>query len=267
MKRIQLFEFEDQSWFPGKMRISLTKLIIVLHKIMGLSDVLKGLIRKGLQESGKQSVVDLGSGSGGPMVEIFQSLKEEDTLISMTLTDLYPNKESIRSIEDLKLQGLSYYNQPVDATNLHQAPEGLKTMINSFHHMNPGQARGILQSAVDNNESILIYEMAENKIPLILWWLFLPVSLVILIVMVLFMTPFVRPLTFYQLFFTYLIPIIPIFYAWDGQASLPRMYTTGDVEELLNDVNSGSYKWEISTANNKKGKAQGYYILGTPTKV
>ena len=47
------------------------------------------------------------------------------------------------------------------------------------------------------------------------------------------MTPLVKPLTWRQIVFTYLIPIIPICYAWDGQASLPRMYTMDDVEVLL----------------------------------
>jgi hypothetical protein len=264
MKRVQLFEFEDQSWFPGKIRISMTKLIVVLHKMMGLGDVLKELIEEGLKRSGHQNVVDMGSGSGGPMVEIFRSIRKENEKFSITLSDLYPNEETIASIEKLELDGLTYHEHSIDATNLKDAPKGLKTMVNSFHHTNPKQAKEILQSAADNKEAILIYEMAENKIPLLLWWLFLPLSLVILIIMVLFMTPFVKPLTGYQLFFTYIIPLIPIFYAWDGQASLPRMYTLSDVDELLKDVDSTNYTWEKAPAKNQKGKNQGYYILGIP---
>ena len=40
MKRAQLFEFEDQKWFPNSMRIALTKLIVVLLKMIGTDKLL-----------------------------------------------------------------------------------------------------------------------------------------------------------------------------------------------------------------------------------
>ncbi len=55
------------------------------------------------------------------------------------------------------------------------------------------------------------------------------------------MTPFVKPLTWRQIIFTYLIPIIPICYAWDGQASLPRIYTLKDLDHLLAGLGSWNY--------------------------
>ncbi len=35
MKRIQLVEFEDFKWFPTIWRSTMTKLIVVIHKILG----------------------------------------------------------------------------------------------------------------------------------------------------------------------------------------------------------------------------------------
>ena len=78
------------------------------------------------------------------------------------------------------------------------------------------------------------------------------------------MTPFVKPLTWQQLVFTYLIPIIPICYAWDGQASLPRMYSQKDVEELLNGLETANYRWDYGIAKKKNGKQLGTYIIGVP---
>ena len=78
------------------------------------------------------------------------------------------------------------------------------------------------------------------------------------------MTPFVKPLTWRQIVFTYLIPIIPMCYAWDGQASLPRMYTLKDLDELLEGLGSESYTWEKGYAKKKNGKKQGTYLLGLP---
>jgi hypothetical protein len=77
------------------------------------------------------------------------------------------------------------------------------------------------------------------------------------------MTPFVRPLTGKQLLFTYLIPIIPLVYAWDGQASLVRMYTFEDLRQLL-PAAVDDYVWEMGPAPKPDGKHQGYYLLGLP---
>ena len=85
----------------------------------------------------------------------------------------------------------------------------------------------------------------------------------VLVIMVWFMTPFVRPLGWKQLLFTYLIPIIPLVYAWDGQASLVRIYTKTDLEEMIGEV-PDDYSWTIEPALNAKGKKSGYYILGLP---
>lgn len=267
MKRVQLFEFEDQSWFPDWMRISLTRLIQVLHRMMKFGSVLSDLLDSKIREINAHNIVDLGSGAGGPMIYVYDSLRTKYGYeeLTLTLTDLYPNKKTVTSINSMGKPGLKYLSESINATNLKEAPKGIKTMVNSFHHLNPKQAKAVLNSAVENKEPFFIYEMADNKIPLLIWWLLLPISLVIMIIMVLFMTPFVRPLTFKQLIFTYIIPIIPIAYAWDGQASMPRIYAKKDYEELLNNINLDNYHFEIDDVINSKGKKQGYFVFGKPT--
>lgn len=244
----------------------MTNLIVVFNKMIGLGDILSGIIIKILKEKNISDIVDLGSGAGGSMPDVFNTLKEKHGLqdVTLTMTDLFPNQDALKRFNNNGDQSISYHKQSVDATQLATAPKGLKTMVNCFHHMPPASARKILQSAAENKEPILIYEMGENKIPLFIWWLFLPLSLVILMVMVWFMTPFVRPLTWKQLLFTYLIPIIPVFYAWDGQASLPRIYTLEDMDELLEGLDQEGYVWEKGHGKNSKGKNQGTYVLGLP---
>ena len=266
MKRIQLFEFEDFSWFPNWLRRCMTNLIVVLHKMMGVSEVLSYLLARILKEINLTKIIDLGSGSGGAMPEVLATINKIDELshVELVMTDLFPNKEAIKKFNAITTDKISYLKTSVDATDLLTAPNGLKTMINSFHHMSPKAARRILESAEENNQPLLIYEMAENKIPLLIWVVLLPMSLLILMIMTLFMTPFVRPLTWQQLVFTYLIPIIPICYAWDGQASLPRMYALKDVDELLEGLGNSGYYWEHGPAKKSNGKKLGTYIVGYP---
>lgn len=266
MKRIQLFEFEDFNWFPNWLRTCMTNLIMVLHKMMGISEVLADLIAKVLSEYKLSHIVDLGSGSGGPMPQVLEALHRIDGLenVELIMTDLYPNPEVAKKFNQNRTDKISYHITSVDATDTATAPAGLKTMVNSFHHMPPKAARKILESAQSNRQPLLIYEMAENKIPVLVWWIMLPLSLLILVVMSMLMTPFVKPLTGRQLIFTYLIPIIPICYAWDGQASLPRMYSQKDVEELLNGLDTDNYKWNKGIAKKKNGKPLGTYLIGLP---
>lgn len=266
MKRIQLFEFEDQEWFPSWLRISMTKLIMVLHRLLGIGDVLANLVATVLIKAKATQIVDLGSGSGGAMPEVMKILHGFDRYknVNLILTDLYPDKDIIAGFNKENNPSVKYHTAPVNATDIASAPEGLKTMINSFHHLDEKNARQVLKSAQESKQPLLIYEMAENNIPLLLWWLLLPLSLVILMLMVLFMTPFVKPLTWKQFVFTYLIPIIPICYAWDGQASLPRMYTLKDFDVLLEGLESDDYTWEKAVMFRKKGKKLGTYVIGMP---
>ncbi len=266
MKRIQLFEFEDFQWFPSWMRKSMTNLIVVLHKMVGVSEVLAKLVAKVVQDKNLHTIVDLGSGSGGAMPQVLPLLHKNYGLmdVNLVLTDLYPDPGTVKKFNQGAETSIRYRETPVDATAIGTAPDGLKTMVNSFHHMRPAEARKILESAAKDQQALLIYEMGKNNIPLVIWWLLLPISLVILIIMVFFMTPFVKPLSWRQIVFTYLIPIIPICYAWDGQASLPRMYTLSDMKELLKGLESENYQWEMGDVKKENNKNMGTFVLGCP---
>lgn len=267
MKRIQLFEFEDFNWFPNPIRTGMTNLLVVLHKLLGTNEVLTKLLLDIKKRHDFSQIIDLGSGSGGVIPEVVQTINNKHQVgdLKLILTDLYPNKKVAERFNK-QHKNLSYLIKPVDATNLRDLPKGLKTMVNSFHHMPPNVAKLILQSAQDNKQPLLIYEIGENKIPTLLWWVLLPISLAILFIMSLFMTPFVKPLTWKQLLFTYLIPIIPICYAWDGQASLVRMYTFKDIEYLLSNFKNHAYTWEMTHAKKNNGKNLGYFVLGLPNQ-
>ncbi|MEM9143376.1 MAG: hypothetical protein AAGA86_10345 [Bacteroidota bacterium] len=266
MKRIQLFEFEDQVWFPSWLRACLTNLIVVLQQMMGTPTVLAQLLGRMLRKHNVAEIVDLGSGSGGAMPQVLRILRSQQGTenTALTLTDRFPNAKRVQHFGESAADGIRYLGTSLDARDLASAPSGIKTMVNSFHHMPPNVAREILKSAQENHQPILIYEIGENNIPLLVWILFLPLSLTLLVIMSLCMTPFVRPLTWRQLVFTYIIPVIPICYAWDGQASLPRMYTFADMELLLKGLENPGYTWEKGYAKNVKGKKKGTYLMGTP---
>ena len=173
MKRIHLFEFEDFDWLPKTVKSGMTNLLVVLHKMLGTKEVLNNLILAAKSKYAFNDIVDLGSGSGGIMSPISDNLYQNHG-VKMTLSDLNPDPKFVDYFNQHSNEGISYLEKPVDATNFAEIKGGLKTMVNSFHHMPPKVARQILHSAQDNREAILIYEIGENKVPLVIWWLLLP---------------------------------------------------------------------------------------------
>ena len=77
MNRIDLFEFEDFPWFPDWIRTCVTRLIVVMHKLLNTSDDLVPLIKKALNHSKNQHIIDLCSRNGGPMIAVYNELVEE----------------------------------------------------------------------------------------------------------------------------------------------------------------------------------------------
>lgn len=257
LKRIHLFEFEDQSWFPNELRASLTRLVSVMHKLLDTKKDIAKLINQVLDYSTTSSIIDLCSGSGGPMPEVVATLKEHQVRnLTLTLTDLYPDKNLAGKLNS---NGIHYLAEPVDATNVPTNLEGIRTMICSFHHMKPDIARNILINAKESKQPICIFEISDNSFPILLWWIALPLNFLTSF----FITFFVRPLTWQQILFTYLIPVIPLTFAWDGAVSNARTYTLKDLDILLEGLSSNDYKWEKGTI---KGKSKKVYLLGLPVQ-
>lgn len=260
MKRIHLFEFEDFQWFPSWLRNCMTNYIEAFHRLLGSYRQIAELLDKSLKNKESNQIVDLCSGAGGPMLEVFNLLKTDYgyTDLSITFTDLYPNQQAAKRIND-KEGKVTYRTNSIDATSVPEDLKGVRSMICSFHHMNVEVAKDILSDAQEKKQPICIYEISDNSFPKWIWWIAFPIN----IFSVLFITPLVRPLTWQQIVFTYLIPVLPIIIAWDGAVSNARTYTLGDLDVLLEGIGeSKTYTWEKGTLKGKGGNK--LYLLGHP---
>jgi len=260
MKRIHLFEFEDFGWFPAWIRTAVTRLIVVMHKLVGSDQDLTDLIHRALEHSQAPTIIDFCSGSGGPMIAMFTRLQERYPVEGLTLhlTDLYPDRHLTNTINAQSASSrIAYVPYPVDAANVNLDEPGVRTLIGSMHHMKPQLARKILADAQQSRQPLCIYELSDNSFPICLWWVAIPLNFI----MALLITPLVKPLTWRQLVFTYGIPIIPFFFAWDGAVSNARTYTLEDLDLLLSDLPSAGYRWEKGRL---KGKTKKLYLLGLP---
>lgn len=259
MKRMQLFEVEDFQWFPNFFRQCMTAYLNTLHRLFRTPEALAPLLLRQLQKHKTHHIIDLCSGGGGAMPTVVKRLREQhQEPIELTLTDLYPNREVAKAIHESGQTWLRYELNPVDAGQVDQGRQGVRTMICSFHHMPPPVAKKILADAFQKRQPLCIFEISDNSSPKALWWTAFPIG----ILLVLFVTPWVRPFTFKQFFFTYIVPVLPICIAWDGAASNARTYTEGDLREMLQDLTAPDYSWEIGTVRPQNTPGPMLYLLG-----
>jgi len=253
MSRVNLFEFEDQQWFPGFLRNYGTDFLQFLSNKTKMYKPVIPILTEMMKKSETSKILDLGSGGGGGLLWLNEELRKEIPDLKITLSDFYPN---IPAFEYTKQQAknISFVSDPVDARDVPEDLSGLRTQFLSLHHFQPTDAVQILENAVKTNNSIAIFEAQERSIPSILAMLFSPIT-------VLLTTPFIRPFKLGRIVFTYLIPIVPLFVLWDGVVSSLRTYSVKEMNQLINQVEvKETYSWEVKKI--KSGPGVILYLTG-----
>ncbi|MEZ4448366.1 MAG: hypothetical protein R3B09_02725 [Nannocystaceae bacterium] len=252
MKRVQFIELEDLPWVPAIVRDGGTDLLDLLFAQVGfyrgLVDRLRGLIAA----TGERRLVDLCSGGGGGAIAMRALLRDDERAsLSWTLTDRYPNDAAIARVAALGDPGVTYHRAPNDALAPSAELRGIRTMYGALHHFDPAMVRRLLQRAVDDRAPLAFFDVAASpalrRVPLPLAPLFGVVNAVFLVPLTLLLTPFVRPLRASRLALTYLLPAIPILFAWDGTVSAMRAYTPEELLEIARSVRGAdTYEWEAT---------------------
>jgi hypothetical protein len=138
---------------------------------------------------------------------------------------------------------------------------GLRTIFNAFHHFRPREARAILASAVKAARPIAVFELVGREWPMIL-------SIPFVALASLFVMPTVRPLRWSWLFFTYVVPVIPLLIAFDGVVSCLRVYSVAELEGLTEGIprGDGRYRFEAGRVRIGKLPVHATYLIGMPTE-
>lgn len=148
LRRLHLFEFEDQSWFPNVWRDAMTDYLRHISSRMELYRHAIDPLERVLEKSRSTRIVDLCSGGAGPLTPIVKLWANSGRSVPATLTDLYPNhaafEESAQDSDGL----IGYRSEPVDASRVPADLEGLRTIFNGLHHFRPAVAQAVLADAV-----------------------------------------------------------------------------------------------------------------------
>lgn len=254
MARRHLFEFANQRWVPPAWRRYVTDYLqfMVAH---GPFDRLRELVARLARET-DAPIVDLCSGSGGPWPTYLEEPDApfEDTQV--ILTDLHPNFDAFDRLGKRTQGRIRTWPEPVDAADVPEDLGGPRTIINGLHNFRPDTARAILADAVDQQTPIGVFEIMDRRPVTLLPLVFVPLF-------VLLLTPFVRPFRWGRLFWTYLVPVIPLIVFWDGLVSALRTYSPDELQELVDELDG--FEWEIdSTPASDSGPARITYLIGRP---
>ena len=258
--RFHLFELEDQSWFPNVIRTGGTDYLRYLLVATEVYQPCVTLLSEILNETSETKIVDLCSGGGGYMEQVYIQLKKiRSDHISFTLTDKFPNIEAYQHLQNRTNGEIKFDARSVDAANVAPDLKGIRTMFSAIHHFQPAEVRSILQNAVDNRASIAIFDGGDKHILAILGILIIhPIALLLF-------TPFFRPFKFSRLLFTYIIPLIPLYTVWDGCVSILRLYRPKELLKIANEISPGTYKWKAGKTKSRFG-LHASYLIGTPVE-
>lgn len=225
MRRLHLFEFEDQPWLPSSLRHALLEVLQRQITSCRLYAPVVGKLKEAVEECGWRHLVDIGSGGGETALQVQEMLAHAGCPVSLTLTDKYPPAAAVAGAGG---RGTRYVPESVDALRIPEDVRGFRVFFTSFHHFPPRRAAAILKRAVDDGTPVGVFEFTERTPSNLAGMLLSPLA-------VLALTRKMRP--------RYVVPLVPLLYWWDGTVSHLRTYTVAELEQLIPDGND--FRWEV----------------------
>jgi hypothetical protein len=255
LPRLQLFELEDQRWFPDLLRRGLTDyLMAIALRTRPYAPVLPALERLVTSEPAPL-IRDFCSGAGGPWLDLLPALVTAVPGVRLELTDAYPNADALMRFP--VNAPVEYRSTPLSATNEWPPNASLATFFAAFHHFPPNEARDILRAASSTRTPIAIFEVTHRSVKALVLMCVVPIA-------VLLLTPTIRPFRWWRVAFTYMIPVLPLAVWWDGVVSCWRTYRPDELLALADEVNDSGMQWRAGEWRTPGQPLPVTYLIGTP---
>ena len=207
----------------------------------GLHKPIADRLARLLAATGTEDVLDIASGGGGPIWAVYRQLSDSGVNLRVTLTDKFPNLSAFAYLNEISDGGIGFVEEPVDATAIPSELEGVRTLCASAHHFLPETLTAILQDAVDQRQPIAIFDFNAPPAPPPPWLFLLGTPPGVLLA-----SPFIRPFRWSRMFWTFVL-LLPLLILWDTQVTALRLYSVGQLEEIVGGLRPNDYKWEIGS--------------------
>jgi hypothetical protein len=90
MKRIHFLEISDEAWCPRGIRRGVTDFCRFVTEHSGLFNAVAPLLGDAIRKMGAHSILDMGSGAGGPWLRLLPVLRQQGVDAPVCLTDHDP---------------------------------------------------------------------------------------------------------------------------------------------------------------------------------
>lgn len=258
MGRFHFIEIHEQRWCPRAIREGVTGFLQFSVERTRHYAAAVPRIRQALNRLGISRIVDLCSGAGGPWLNLCRELDEGDgEPVQVWLTDKCPDTAAYRRMGERSGGRIRFVEDSVDAANMPAGLDGFRTLFTSFHHFQPGEAVAILRNAVDNRQGIGVFEFTGRG-PLALFFMLGSPTMVLL------WTPFIRPFRWSRLFWTYLVPLIPLVTLFDSIVSCLRTYSPRELRRLVDGLDTEGYEWKVGQERAAFPPIPITYLIGLP---
>ncbi len=260
MKRYRIKELHEYPHCPRCWRDGMTNFLAFFVIHTGVYRQAVPFVDDLLRQSGENTIVDLCSGNGLYMLRFLTLLEKlsPGRDAHAILTDRYPCRSSTMEIAKLKSGNVRYFPEAIDALDaLHKLP-GIHVMFSAIHHFDEEGLKALLITARDDRRPVAFFDYSRRNLPLEI----LPLLLVPLLIFL--VAPLIRPFSWLQLFFIYVIPAIPILVMIDGFISRLRSYNCLELRKTIEDIGDiPDYHWQSGKFNSLLGLCTVRFIIGS----
>ena len=255
-QRRQLIEIHEQPWCPRSLRDGVTDALQLFTSVGKPFAPLEERLAEAIRKSGASRVIDLCSGAGGPWLQLAHRVQERmRTPLKILLTDLHPNQPAFERARAREETLVSAHPEPVDARAVPLDLGGFRTLFSSFHHFAPEDARRLIEGAVSQGDGIAIFEAQERRLPVMLFFLlYVPLCIAA--------APFMKPFRWSRLFWTYVIPALPLVLTADAIVSCLRTYTPDELRELAESAHQSGICWKVGQTRASWLPLRVTYLIG-----
>ncbi|MGH9686495.1 MAG: hypothetical protein ACRD5K_05320 [Candidatus Acidiferrales bacterium] len=254
MRRMEISELHEMPWFPQYLRDLVTDALQSVLSASRLYHPISDRLSRAVGAAGASRVIDLCSGGGGPWLWLHSALRTRESISpEIVLTDKYPNLRAFEHARCASHGAISYSAEPVEAAQIPAQLSGFRTIFSSFHHFSPREVIAMLQDAADHRQGFGAFEGARRRVSTMLAVVFVPAAALIT-------APFIRPFRVSRLFWTYLLPVIPLILFVDGVLSCMRAYSPAEMIELCGRIVAPGYVWDAGEAPGRFGRVT--FLLG-----
>lgn len=243
-RRLHLFEIHEQPWFPRSLRQLFQESLglgLRTYKVYGSA---REEFIAYLRRLRPAAILDLCTGSGTSAVELLESIRPslpDAEHLTLHLSDLYPSPEILARYQDTHGASVRYLSEPVDIFRVPENVPRIWTMFTALHHFRPEEVRQLLLNAATRADGIAIFEGTSRE-----WFSIITPALSFLPCMI--MTAFVlRPFRLRNVLFSLFLPIIPFVMSFDGVVSGLRSYTTEELQQIVDGLDTPGFRWEVRT--------------------